>query len=250
MFRIDRTRVNISSIQDIRANVDGPGNDGAAPYAQTDTGSELLERNKALAEEILSNAEKRAEDAKKAADEILRKARHDAQKLRADAKASGYEEGKAQAELEYSKLIEKSNESLQRVIAEIERGRTKMFGEMESELIDTCLAVIRKIATMDRSSDGDLFKSIIKKALKQIELTGKIIIRLSSEDRQRFFPDEESIFNMGDSQVTATIIDDSGLEGGDIVIETENASVLAGIESQLKYIELAFRRRLDKSDER
>lgn len=257
MFRIDRTRVNLASSQNIQniptqkaEQVPSPSvPDAPAEEAVPARREEISEQDRALAEKLIADASREAEEMARQAAETLEKAGRDAELIRAEAKAQGYEEGKSRAETDYVAFIKENDAALNRVIAEIARGREEMFANMEGELIDLCFAIIRKIATMDRARDGELFRSIIKKTLSQMELSEKFMIRLSTEDFERFFPSGEASFTVGDSQITASVVDDQELRGGDIVVESDNETVTAGVETQIKCIELAFRRMLGKSDE-
>lgn len=253
MFRIDRSRVKISDpcSVEISREIQDKSETSAEELAARREEENEISRGMAekLAEEITSDARRQAEVIEVQAALLADQAKHDSELLKSEAMAIGYEEGLAKAEADYMKFVKENDNALNRVLTEIERGRSEMFKEMEAEMIDLCFAVIKKIATMDRERDGEIFKSIIRKVLNQMDTTSKFTIRLSDEDFERFFPGGEATFAVGDSQVTVAVVADPELQGGDIIAESENETVAAGVDVQIKNIELAFRRGLGKTNE-
>lgn len=249
MFRIDRTRVKISGMpgaQNLQANVeqDAPL---SAPVQGPEMTEEFIRLQEDLTAEILARANTQAEEIKLEAQQLLKKAKNEAEAIQVSARELGYNEGKTQAESEYAQLINDNNNALSRVMEEIASGRQTLLDEVEENIIDLCFDIIKKMATMDRAKDGDIFKGIIKKTLAQMDMEGKLILRLSVEDIERFFPEGEATFHLGDSLVKVSVVEDSTLRSGDTIVETETEAITAGIDSQMKNIELAFRQQLGKS---
>lgn len=259
MFRIDRTRVSLTSNQDLAANVAPAEEPEVQPQPTEDTAAlqneaqevleELVRQGEEAANEMIVAAEAQASSIKQMADAALEGANSEAEAIREQARLEGYEEGLRGAQAECAGLIAQNAEALERVIAEISSARELMMEEMEGEIIDLCFEIIRKIAVMDRAKDADLFKSIIKKTLGQMELNGKITVNVSTEDLENIFPDGEAVFSIGDEQVTVSIVDRPELNGGDIVVESDNEAITSGVDSQIRSIELAFKQQLGKEHE-
>lgn len=259
MFRIDRAKVNMSAPQapqaePKRAPAAEPSDAASpvqpeAPAAEVQLPVEFLEQAQAQADELIASAIAEAENIQNAAQEMLQNAEAEATEIFENARKLGYEEGMAQLESASAEVTQSGSDALERLLAEVEAGRTQMLSELEPEIIDLCFAVIRKIAALDRSRDGELFRATIKKALSELEPTSKFTIRLCNEDAERFFPSGNAEFKIGDSIVSAEISKTDSFTDGDIVVESDNVSMNAGVESQISSIELAFKRLAGASDE-
>lgn len=271
MFRIDRSRVHINATEVVRIYAEKEEEEEAdelqppeineddrddAPYdAEAEDGSETgietepteteIEPEIEMPDAIKAMSEQAAAEAR----ETVFQAELDSVKIKADAEALGYKEGAKRADERYAALLSENKESLSRVISEMEAGRTKMLASMEEEIIELCFAIVRKISDVDRTKDGEIFKTAIRKALARTDMASTITIQLSSEDFERFFPEGEAVFDTPDGRVTVAVAGSSELDGGDIVIDSEDETITAGIGTQIKNIELRFRQRLGKTDE-
>lgn len=249
MFRIDRSRVNLSSVQDMRANAGDPVLEVRPEEAVIPAQSVPNAAGEVASAKIIENARKEAEYIREQAKHALSKAVLDAQAMQISARQLGYEEGMAEARREYAEMAAKNKESLCIVISEIQQKSQEMYDNLEGDIVDLCFAVVKKLADMDRAGDGSFYKSMIRKALGQMEITNKLSVHVCAEDCERFFPDGEVSFPTGDGIVTATVQDAPELGSGDIIIENGNETVTAGLETQMKSIELVFRQLLGKNNE-
>ena len=251
MFKIDRNRVRLTAPEIVRIYAD---RDAVETQPPEETEKEPIDvphvaQAEERANEILDTARVRAEKTESDAKDILNRAGLDAEKIRIEAEERGYKEGEKRAEERCERLLAENREALGRVVAEIEAGRARMLENMESEIIDLCFAIVRKVADLNRTKDGELFKAAITKALSRTNSESSITIHLCNEDFERFFPDGEAAFETADGRVTAVIAGNTELAGGDIIIDTERETINAGIDSQIRNIELRFRQQLGNADE-
>ncbi len=255
MFRIDRSRVNIAEGRELQVTFADSGTfefpEGC--IATRERQPDPCETARIKAEEIVEHARREADAARLCAEEVLQRAEIDAEKLKTEARQLGYElgynEGRAEGEQQYDALINGHTETFINVLAELERAGETMISNMESDIIDLCFSVLRKITMFDRTVDGEIFKAMIKNAVSQVDLTGKVTIRLSHEDCARFFPDGVAVFDINDTSLVATVSSDPEFTDGDIAVDTESETVLASAETQLHNIEMAFKYRIGKENE-
>lgn len=254
MFRIDRSRVNISEARELQVTlvdsaVTAPEQQPQAIEIRPDPYEEAQKR----AEELLDSAHREADAISLRAEELLHQAEIDSENLKTEATKLGYElgysEGRAEGEQLFDALISGQSQEFANILAELKRAGETMISDMEEDIIDLCFSVLRKITALDNASDGEIFRSIIKKALSQVDLDGKISIRLSHEDYERFFPDGTAVFDVNDMSVTAAVVSDPEFAPGDIAVDTESETIIAGPETQLRNIELAFKYRIGKDNE-
>lgn len=216
---------------------------------------ELIREAKTKAE---TEAEAILEDARREAGEIKLAAREESDDERRRAHEEGFREGAEEGRRSYDErleaktreMAEELNEKLsedegklQRVISELYEERTRTFNGLEEQVVGLAMDIVRKVVNPVEEETGGAFDLLIRNALKQINPDGKVIIRVGPADYERFFTSGGAVFELGGGvTVTASVLRDASLGECDCVIDTEEETVNAGLESQLKYIRLAFDR--------
>jgi len=265
LFRIDRNLVNLSARQYItvekkaeEAGAVGETPDAAASAAEL-IRAEAHAEAEARAKNILSEAEAKAkakakkivDDARDEAAALIVAAREQVEVDRRAAWQEGFtegsEEGKRSFDKQLSDKMREDDGKLERVIEELYNERTNTYDRLEDDMVDLAIQIVRKILDPAEEEFGEYFRAMIVSALRQLNPDGKIVIRVSSSDYERFFPTGGAAFEMDSGvTVTASVIKDERLGEGGCVIDTEDATINAGLDSQLQYIELAFNQAEDK----
>lgn len=196
-----------------------------------------IEEAAAMTAEMTSQAEAQA-------GEILEAAQEEAERIRVTAREEGHREGfgsgREEALAESAKERKEESRKVGKLIKDIGKARDTMLGELEDEIIDLILATSRKIVCTAIDKDDAVFESIIKNALRQIKWEGKITLRVSSKDYERFFSEGSASFVVGDETISVSVVEDKALENGACHIESEGETVDAGVDSQIKHISIAF----------
>jgi flagellar biosynthesis/type III secretory pathway protein FliH len=212
-----------------------------------------LEKANAQARDIISEAEVQA---KKSADDIIVSAREEASTILIEARenveedrkramqegfAEGAEEGKRSFDAQLGAKLREDDERLKRVIEELYDERAQTYDGLEDEVIGLSMEIVRKIVSPAEDS-LDAFRSLIENALRQLKPEGKITMRISLDDYERFFPSGSATFELSSGvAMTASVQRDAVLAQGDCIIDTGDITINAGLETQLKHIELAFK---------
>ena len=260
MFRIDRSLVKVSGIKFKNFDADEKtevGAEGDLPDAATSVESPFSmedELNRYIneaeieinnqKEEILEKAREQARDE---AATIILKARDEAEELSKKAWQEGFEDGSSKGKKafdeELAEKIREDDEALKRVLDELYREQERVLGGLEEETTSLALDIVKKIINPAEEALGDVFTSLIKNALRQISTDGKIVIRVGVAEYERFFSSGAAEIEL-DSGVTvkAAVLRDVALNEGDCIIDTDDVTVNAGIDSQLKYVKIAFER--------
>lgn len=243
MFRIDRNRVNITESIELHANISPAGSgEVTVPEEPADDDSvfslteEQFRQFEAMGEEIL----KRASDE---AAKILERAASEASEMKLSARDLGYSDGLARAERDAQAQRREDAASLRYIIRQLEQAREDMFTELEDDMISLCMSVVRKIAGDDYDSGGSILRAAMLTAMRGMEIDGKVTIQVSDAEYERFFSEGSADFVLDGEDITVSFVPDKALEPGGLVVNTENETVDAGIEKQLRSIELAFRRK-------
>jgi flagellar assembly protein FliH len=232
----------------------------AGVYSALPYGSEqIISEARAEACVILGSAEAEAakivQKARAEAGDILAKAGAKADEIKGSALergyGEGYEKGLAEggglAEEELRRQKEEDKLALTRIIDEIRAARDRAVSELEPELIDLTFAMVKKIVNLAGENDDKIFESLITKALTQVKSEGRIIIKISNADYERYFAAGAVSFSLDSETVTATVIQDPALEPWGCVIDSGGSTINAGVDSQLKYLRLAFGEARDPS---
>jgi len=252
LFRIDRNNVNLGARKQVW--VDSSGGTEADALEETQTAAASAEYLAQIqAAEIIEAALREAKiqeeqilaDARNEAAGIVALAIEEAEHARRKAFVEGYEKGEAEGRISYDETLNekmaKDDEMLHSIIAQIHDERERTYSTLEDDVVGLALEIVRKVIAPAEEELGGVFKALIKSALKQISPEGKVIIHVSADEYDRFFSEGKSVFELDNgTKINATILRDASLGGGDLIIDTEQETVNAGINSQLKYIALAF----------
>ena len=250
MFRIDRRYVKLAGTKFNTLSTDeNPEADAEGEFPDAAASAE------AMVNEYLSAAEA---EAAAMAKEVLDNAHDEAAKIivsaRDDAEieckrgweegfTKGSQEGKRAFEEKLAEKIRSDDDMLKRVLDEIHAERERSYNEMENEVTSLALEIVRKIINPAEDELSGVFTSLIKNALRQMSTDGKIVIRVSPAEYERFFSSGAAVIELDSgATVTASVLRDVSLDGGDCIIDMEDITVNAGINSQLQYVKLSFER--------
>lgn len=250
MFRIDRSFVHLASRRSVQVESEGmeavaTGNSypdaaaSAAQIAQTEKAAQDI-INAAMAE-----AEKIIDDARYEVAALMVSSREQAEEERRLAWQEGYEggtiEGKRSYDSQLAGKLREDDESLKRVIGELYDERARTYSGLEDEVVTLALEIVRKVVNPTEEEYEKSFESLIKNALRQMSPDGRIIIRVGPADYERFFSSGSAVLELESGEtVAASVLRDISLGDSDCIIDTDDATVNAGLDSQLKYIRVAF----------
>jgi len=252
LFRIDRRNVKISGTiynkfdadEKEKPEVDA---EGEVPDAATSAETLVNEYLSAAEKEIQEQKEAILDKAREEASQIIWDARDEVEEERQKAWQEGFQDGSEKGKSEYdekiAEKIRKDDESLKRVLDEMYDERERTYKELEEETINLSLEIVRKIINPAEEELNNVYTSLIKNALRQMSTDSKIVLRVGATEYERFFSSGAAEIEL-DSGVTvkASVLRDVSLDDGDLIIDTEDVTINAGMESQLQYVELAFER--------
>ena len=253
MFRIDRRFVKLtaSKINKQKAEKNEVGAQGDDPEAATSAiASEAPSYNDVYLQyqsEAESQSQEIIDEAREKAARIIEDAKDELEQKRKNAYDEGFAEGEsAGREIYETKLEEqlhKNEESLKSVLDEIARERDNTLEQLEEEIVNLSLDIVKKIINPAQEELDNVYTSLIKNALRQMPTDGKFIIRVSPVEYEKYFSSGSAVIELDSgTTVTATVLRDVALESGDCVIDTEDVTINAGMESQYSYVKLAFER--------
>jgi flagellar assembly protein FliH len=181
--------------------------------------NKLVNEAQRLVEKLETDTRQTLDDEKNAA---LNQAREEGRK-------EGYAEGKA----EVDRLIERTHVVLER--AQDKRG--EILVQTEEEIINLVLLMVRKVVKVISESQRDVVVSNVIEALKKVKDRGDIIIRVNLADVKLTTEHTKEFIKMLEGVKSIQVSEDSSVDSGGCVIETDFGEIDARISSQLAELE-------------
>jgi len=272
LFRIDRSQVNVGAVRSFNFNAEGTeaGAAGESPDAAVSSAAAMEEIQQQAKEQeqeneqtrlqaqekargILSEAEDQAkaaaakmlEEAREEIAQLMSSAREEAEEERRKAWQEGFESGSEEGKRSYDQQLEEKiredDEKLKQVISELYEEREKTYSGLEDEVIKLAMGIVRKVINPPEEELCSFFEPLVRNALKQMSPDGRIMIRVGPAEYERFFSSGSTALELESGlPVTVSVLRDVSLGAGDCVIDSENSTVNAGFDTQMRYIQLAF----------
>ena len=224
---------------------------------------QMLEAAKAEADEIIKKAEKTAfdevrrqsdqaqiikADADAQAASIIEKAKAEAAQIIAEAEAerenlksnahdegyqigkkSGYEEGKA----EVDRLVERMHKMIDAVMIR----REEILQETESQIVELVILMTRKVIKILSENQKNVVMANTLAALKKLKARGQVTLRVNLEDVKLTTAHVDEFIQHVEKVEGITVLEDSSVDQGGCIVETDFGAIDARISSQLNELE-------------
>lgn len=223
----------------------------------------LLEEANAEAERIVKNAKDAAfeevkrqtdeasvlkADAQKQAEEIIAKAKADAAKIIQDAHSEeqkikisakedgfkqGHDEGYSAGESEIGRLVDR----LRKMVEAVMLRREEILKETEQQIIDLVILMTRKVVKIISETQKTTIMSNILAALKKVKARGTVALHVNLEDLRLATANVDEFIKRVENIQGITVVEDSTVEKGGCIVETDFGAIDARISSQLNELE-------------
>ena len=208
--------------------------DGLSVISMDDVAREEREKLSAEMEQeresILLSARQEAEEiieqAKKQAGTIQEQARTEGEKL-------GREDGKMQAAMELEQKRQELEEEYQGRCQELEEQRE----ELEPVFANLVASLVKKITGVVCENKKEVILYLIGNAVRNLEKTKQIIIRVSKKDMGRVSSKKSTFKAIAKEVEELDIIEDASLEENQCIIETDNKIIDCSLDAQLENLE-------------
>jgi flagellar assembly protein FliH len=200
------------------------------------------ERCRGEAEEIKRTAESEAErviaGAAQKAEEIALSARtafeDDRKKAETEGREAGREAGFAEGRAEVLRLVERTHTVLERA----QNKRAEILEETEQQVIDLVLLIARKVIKTVSESQRTVVISNVAQALKKLKtISGNVLIRVNLADVNLTTEHIKDFIKIAEGAKGIQVVEDSTVDAGGCVIETDFGEINARISSQLAELE-------------
>ena len=202
---------------------------------------EQVKRQTDYAQVVKTEAEQKAADIIKNAQEqahiIVAEAEAQKTKIQDDAFKVGFDEGRENGFKEGNQEAERLIDRLHVILDRIMDKRQEILDGTEQQIVELVLLMTRKIVKIISENQRNVVMSNVLQALRKVKGRGDVVVRvnisdlkLTTEHTKEFMQSVENITNL-------TIAEDSSIDRGGCVVETDFGAIDARISSQLSELE-------------
>ncbi len=147
----------------------------------------------------------------------------------AEGHGKGYDEGKA----EVQRLVE----SLHSIITRAIDKRNEIIEEAETQIINLVLLIVKKVIKVISENQKNVVINNVVQALRKLKSRGDVVIRVNLADLELTSEHVKDFMKMVENVKSITVLEDSSVDRGGCIIETDFGQIDARISSQLHEIE-------------
>ena len=216
-----------------------------------------VKRQTDQAQIIKSDAEQAAskiiEDAKLEAERIIQEANVEKENIKATAHQDGYKEGHEQGFMEGQNEVNRLVERVHKIVESVMVRREEILCETEQQIVELVLLMTRKVVKIISENQKTVVLSNVLAALKKIRTRGNITLRVNTEDLKLTTAHVDEYIKRIENVNGISVIEDSSVDRGGCIVETDFGAIDARISSQLaelesKIMEISPVKSVSKSD--
>ena len=208
--------------------------DGLSVISMDDVAREEREK---LSAEMEQERESILLSARQEAEEIIEQAKNQAgtiqEQARTEGENLGREDGKMQAAMELEQKRQELEEEYQGRCQELEEQRE----ELEPVFANLVASLVKKITGVVCENKKEVILYLIGNAVRNLEKTKQIIIRVSKKDMGRVSSKKSTFKAIAKEVEELDIIEDASLEENQCIIETDNKIIDCSLDAQLENLE-------------
>mgnify|MGYP003571395621 CR=1 FL=1 len=197
---------------------------------QTDEAQTIKTDAESKAQEIIVNAQEEAskirEQAEAEREEIKKTAYDEGFK---NGQQNGFDSGKE----EVTRLIDRSHKILEAVMSR----REEILNETEQQIVELVLLMSRKVVKIMSENQKQVVMANVLSALKKVKGRGDVTIRVNVEDVKLTTEHIKDFIGQVENIKGITFVEDSSVDKGGCVVETDFGAIDARISSQLSELE-------------
>lgn len=197
---------------------------------KTDEASVIKSDAQSQADEIIANAKSEAE-------KIIQDAHLEEQKIKDDAKQDGFKQGHDDGYSAGESEIERLVERLRKMVEALMLRREEILKETEQQIVELVILMTRKVVKIISETQKTAIMSNVLAALKKVKSRGNVILHVNLEDLKLASANADEFIKRVENIQGITVVEDSTVEKGGCVVETDFGAIDARISSQLSELE-------------
>jgi flagellar assembly protein FliH len=190
-----------------------------------------------IKQQALDEAAKIVADAEARAAEIVAESRAKMDAQLKDGYDDGFKKGQEAGFREGNLEAQRLTDRLHTIIERMMDKRQEILAETEQQIVDLVLLMTRKIVKVISENQRNVVVSNVVQALRKVKGRGEVIIRVNLNDVAMTTQHIKDFLSAAENIKNITVVEDSTVDRGGCVIETDFGSIDAKIVSQLNEIE-------------
>jgi flagellar assembly protein FliH len=211
----------------------------------TEEAEQTANANTANAEAALSEARSQAEsivaEAKDKADALVQEAEAKKEELETAANSAGFDKGReagyTEGKAEADRLVERVHTILERTYQK----RDEILVDTEQQLVELVLLISRKVIKVISESQAEVVKANVIEALQKLKNRGDVTVRVNLADAKLTTEHTKDFIQAVENAQSITVLEDSTVDHGGCIVETDFGAIDARISSQLSELEKKIR---------
>lgn len=200
-----------------------------------------IENKNNQAQKIKQEAEDQADriikEAEGQAEQLTKDSQEQVENIEKDAYKKGYAEGREQGYNEGKAEVERLIDQLHMIIRMAIEKRNEIIDESETQLINLVLQISQKVVKVISENQKNVVVNNVIQALRKLKSRGDVIIHVNMDDVQLTSDHVKDFVRMVENVKSITVVEDSSVDPGGCLIETDFGEIDARISSQLEEIQ-------------
>jgi flagellar assembly protein FliH len=182
-------------------------------------------------------AKRIVEDAQKKAEEIEAGVNQKMEQIENQAFEKGYREGHEKGYSGGQEEVARLVERLHLIMTKAIEKRNEIIEESETQLINLVLLISKKVIKVISENQKNVVINNVIQALRKLKSRGDVVIRVNLSDLELTTEHTKDFLKMVENVKSVTVLEDSSVDKGGCVIETDFGQIDARVSSQLHEIE-------------
>ncbi len=209
--------------------------------AAEDTAFAEVKRQTDQAAVIKADAENEAaaivEKAKAEAAQIVAEAQAQHDKIVADARQEGFDQGSSEGYDKGKAEVERLIERMHKVLEAVMQRREEILQDTETQIVELVILMARKVIKILSENQKNVIMANTVAALRKVKTRGNVTLRVNIEDVKLTTQHAEEFIQHVENVQGITVQEDSAVEKGGCIVETDFGAIDARISSQLTELE-------------
>ena len=209
--------------------------------AAEDTAFAEVKRQTDQAAVIKADAENEAasilEKAKAEAAQIVAEAQAQHDKIVSEARNEGFEQGSQEGFEKGSAEVERLIERMHKILEAVMQRREEILQDTESQIVELVILMARKVIKILSENQKNVIMANTVAALRKVKTRGSVTLRVNIEDVKLTTAHADEFIQHVENVQGITVQEDSSVEKGGCIVETDFGAIDARISSQLTELE-------------
>lgn len=205
-----------------------------AAFAEVKRQSDQAQVIKTQADAMAANIKKEAEVQ---AAKIVAEAEAERDRIVAEAKKEGYDAGYEDGYVNGTKESERLIDRLHNVLDAVMKRREEILNETEYQIVELVVLMARKVVKIISENQKTVIMNNVLQALKKVKGRGDVTIRVNLVDAKLTSDHINDFISRVEAVKGITVVEDTTIEKGGCIVETDFGAIDARISSQLAELE-------------